>query len=80
MDLQIRSVRSRYRGIVTYTKTKPVDLSCAVCGDRALFLSPTGALCPDDAVIDAAFNGWVPAAIRIEALIKRRDLDQPDPR
>lgn len=58
------------------TETRPVDLFCAICQEPAQFLSPTGALCADDALIDAAFNGWIPAAIRTGDRLKRRDLDQ----
>lgn len=66
--------------VETETETKPVDLFCAICGDPAQFLSPTGALCADDALIDAAFNGWIPATVRDGDLFKRRDLDEGRPR
>ena len=66
--------------MVVESKTKPVDLFCEVCQEPAEFLSPTGALCPTDALIDAAFNGWIPAAIRTGAHLKRRDLDEGNTR
>jgi hypothetical protein len=39
-------------------------LACAKCGQRATFLCPLGALCPTDALIAAAHNGWIPTHIR----------------
>lgn len=46
-------------GITTTTEAH----SCAQCGEPAEFYSPTGLLCEEDALEDAALNMWVPKLI-----------------
>jgi hypothetical protein len=44
--------------------TSKQALACTKCGRRASFLTPLGPLCPSDALMAAAFHGWIPEKIR----------------
>lgn len=50
-------------------------MKCVKCGRRASFISPIGTMCPTDALLAAAFHGWIPAQIRPEDHLERVPAD-----